>query len=102
LAGETQLPAGEYTLEWAGHGPQVELKIKRGNRVKATVPATVIPLDHPSNGDTAVLDIDSNGGRTLSEIRFSRKKFFLRIDPPVATTTLPQEPCPECECGAPW
>jgi hypothetical protein len=101
FAGETQLPAGEYTLEWEGHGPQVELKIKRGNRVQATVPATVIPLDQPSKLDAAVLDIDGNGSQALSEIRFSGKKFFLRIAPPVATTTLPPEPCPECECGSP-
>jgi hypothetical protein len=47
MAAETQLPAGEYTVQWEGDGPDVELKIKRHNRVKATVPAKLIPLDQP-------------------------------------------------------
>ena len=45
MAGKTQLPAGEYTVQWEGAGPDVELKIKLHNRVKGTVPAKVIPLD---------------------------------------------------------
>ena len=34
MAGTTQLPAGEYTVQWEGPGPDVELKIKLHNRVK--------------------------------------------------------------------
>ena len=39
MVGTTQLPAGEYTVQWDGTGPDLELKIKLHNRVKATVPA---------------------------------------------------------------
>ena len=33
MAGKTQLPAGDYTVQWEGTGPDVELKIKLHNRV---------------------------------------------------------------------
>jgi len=53
MAGTTQLPAGEYTVQWEGPGPDVELKIKLHNRVKGTVPAKVTPLDQPLREDAA-------------------------------------------------
>ena len=65
MAGQTQLAAGEYTAQWEGAGPDVELKIKLHKRVKATVPAKVIPLDQPLREDAAVLDTDGNGDRRL-------------------------------------
>lgn len=79
MAGETRLPAGDYTVQWEGPGPDVELKIKLQNRVKATVPAKVIPLDQPFTEDSAVVDV--NGGLKLRQIRFSGRKFFLQIEP---------------------
>jgi hypothetical protein len=102
MAGETQLPAGEYTVQWDGAGPEVELKIKVHNRVKTTVPAKVIPLDQPLVEDEAVLDRDGDGGQSLLGIRFSGKKFFLQIEP--ASTTLADPPLliPECESALPW
>jgi hypothetical protein len=102
MAAETQLPAGEYTVQWEGDGPDVELKIKRHNRVKATVPAKLIPLDQPLVEDEAVLGSDGNGDPRLLEIRFPGKKFFLQIEP--ASTTLADPPLliPECESALPW
>jgi hypothetical protein len=104
IAGKTQLPAGEYTVQWEGAGPDVELKIKLHNRVKATVPAKVIPLDQPLREDAAILDTAGNGGRRLLEIRFSGKKFFLQIEPQSASTTCADPPLliPECESALPW
>jgi hypothetical protein len=102
MAGKTQLSAGEYTVQWEGAGPAVELKIKLHNRVKATVPAKVIPLDQPLVEDEAVLDSDGDGGQRLLGIRFSGKKFFLQIEP--ASTALADPPMliPECESALPW
>jgi len=104
MAGKTQLPAGEYTVQWEGAGPDVELKIKLHNRVKATVPAKVIPLDQSLREDAAILDTDGNGGRRLLEIRFSGKKFFLQIEPRSASTMCADPPLliPECESALPW
>ena len=104
MAGETQLPAGEYTLQWEGAGPDVELKIKIQNRVIATVPAKVIPLDQPSREDAAVVGTDGDGDPKLLEIRFSGKRFFLQIAPQTASTSLPQPSsiCPDCQPELPW
>jgi hypothetical protein len=104
MAGKTQLPAGEYTVQWEGAGPDVELKIKLHNRVKATVPAKVIPLDQSLREDAAILDTDGSGGRRLLEIRFSGKKFFLQIEPQYASTMCADPPLliPECESALPW
>ena len=104
MAGDTQLPAAEYTVQWEGAGPDVELKIKLQNRVIATVPAKVIPLDQPPREDAAVLGTDGDGGRKLLEIRFSGKKFFLQIAPQTGSTTSSQSPsiCPDCEPKFSW
>ena len=104
MAGTTLLHAGEYTVQWEGPGPDVELKIKLHNRVKATVPAKVIPLDQPLREDAAILDNDGNGGRRLLEIRFFGKKFFLQIEPQSASTACGDPPLliPECESALPW
>jgi hypothetical protein len=100
MAGKT----GEYTVQWEGAGPDVELKIKLHNRVKATVPAKVIPLDQSLREDAAILDTDGSGGRRLLEIRFSGKKFFLQIEPQYASTMCADPPLliPECEAALPW
>jgi hypothetical protein len=90
MAGGTQLPAGDYTVQWEGAGPDVELKIKRNNKVKAMVSAKVVPLDHPFRENAALIDTDG-GDRKLDEIRFSGKKFFLQIEPQTALTTTPRQ-----------
>jgi hypothetical protein len=104
MAGQTQLAAGEYTVQREGAGLDVELRIKLHNRVKATVPAKVIPLDQPLREDVAILDTDSNGGLRLLEIRFSGKKFFFQIESQSASTTCADPPSliPECESALPW
>jgi len=104
MAGKTQLPAREYTVQWEGAGADVELKIKLHNRVKATVPDKVIPLDQPLREDAAVLDTDGNGDPRLLEIRFSGKKFFFQVEPQSASTPLAEPPLliPECESALFW
>ncbi len=37
--GTTDLKPGDYTLQWEGNGPDVQVKILRGKNVVATVPA---------------------------------------------------------------
>ena len=104
MVGERRLAAGEYTVQWEGAGPDVELKIKLHDRVIAAIPAKVIPLDQPPREDAAALGTGGDGGRELLEIRFSGKKFFLQIAPRTASTTLrlPSLICPHCEPEFPW
>ncbi len=75
-----QLPAGDYTVKWDGAGPNVELNIMRGKNVVATVPARMVDLDQSPNRDSLVTNINSDGRKSLNEIRFSGKKFTLAIN----------------------
>jgi hypothetical protein len=74
-----QIAAGEYTVKWEGNGPSVELNILRGKNVVATVPARVIDLDRVSDRDSAVTIVNSDGHKSLNEIRFSGKKYALAV-----------------------
>jgi hypothetical protein len=75
-----QLPAGDYTVTWDGAGPNVELNIMRGKNVVATVPARMVDLEQSPNRDSLVTNINSDGRKSLNEIRFSGKKFSLAIN----------------------
>ena len=74
-----QIAAGEYTVKWEGNGPSVELNILRGKDVVATVPARMIDLDRAPSRDSAVTIVNSDGHKSLNEIRFSGKKYALAV-----------------------
>ena len=74
-----QLRPGGYTVRWEGTGPNVELNILQGKNVVATVPARVIELDSSPSSDAAVMRINDDGSKSVSEIRFSGKKYALAI-----------------------
>jgi hypothetical protein len=78
--GDKTLASGTYVVRWEGTGDQVELKIYKGKNVVASVPAHVIQLDSRAGYDSALVNKDSSGALSLSEIRFSHKKFALRIN----------------------
>lgn len=73
------LAAGNYSLQWQGTGPDVELNIMQGKKVVVTVPAKVVNLEQAASYDSAVVNTDGNGSRNLSQIRFSGKKFALEV-----------------------
>jgi hypothetical protein len=80
------LAAGEYTVKWEGNGPNVELNFLRGNKVVATTSARMIDLDRSASGNTSVIKRNGDGSRTLSEIRFSGKKYALALGDESAKT----------------
>lgn len=73
------LQTGKYTLSWEGTGDQVELKIYKGKNLVMSVPASVIQLSSSPENDSAVVSQGNDGTRSLSQIRFSGKKFALQI-----------------------
>ncbi len=77
--GGKQLAAGEYSVQWEGNGPDVQLNIMKGKKVVTTVPAKMVELEKSPSLDSAVVQSNSDGGRTLSQIRFSGKKYALQI-----------------------
>jgi len=75
-----QLPAGEYTIKWDGAGPNVELNILRCKNVVATVPARMVDLEQSPNRDSVITNVNSDGRKSLNEIRFSGKKYAFAIN----------------------
>jgi hypothetical protein len=71
-----QLKAGDYKVTWEGAGPNVKVNIMKGNKVVATAPAQVVELSNAPSDNAAVVSNDG-GRRSLSEIRFSGKKYAL-------------------------
>jgi hypothetical protein len=74
-----QLRPGDYSVQWDGSGPNVELSIMQGKKVVATTPARLIDLSKTPNGNSAVVKTNEDGSRSLSEIHFGGKKYALAI-----------------------
>lgn len=78
VAGQ-QLPAGEYHVQWEGTGPNVQLNILNGKKVVATAPARLVDLSQSPSSDAAIVRTNNDGSKSLSEIRFSGKKYALAL-----------------------
>ena len=74
-----QIPAGDYKVSWDGTGSNVEVSILQGSKVVAKTTGRVVDLNQSSQYDSAVVKKNSDGSRTLAEIRFSGKKQALAI-----------------------
>ncbi len=79
LVNGTQISPGDYTVKWEGAGPTVELNILQGKNVIATVPARLVDLNHTPERNSAVTTVNSDGKKSLNEIRFSGRKYALAI-----------------------
>jgi hypothetical protein len=74
-----QLSAGDYQLQWQGSGPNVEVNILRGKKVVATVPARLVDINQSPSSNASIVRKNADGSRTLTEVRFSGKKYALAI-----------------------
>jgi hypothetical protein len=75
----TTLSPGEYKVEWEGSGSNVELSIVQGKKVVAKVPAHMVDLSQPAASNAAVVTKNNDGSRSLSEVRFSGKKYAFAV-----------------------
>jgi hypothetical protein len=75
----TTLPAGDYTAQWEGSGPAVQVNIMQGKKVVATVPAQVVALDSKASDTQAEVLKGSNGERELKALQFAGKKVSLQL-----------------------
>jgi hypothetical protein len=75
----TTLPAGEYTAQWEGSGPTVQVNIMQGKKVVATAPAQVIALDSKASDTHAEVLNGTNGDRELKALQFAGKKVSLQL-----------------------
>ena len=75
----TTLPAGEYTAQWEGPGPTVQVNIMQGKKVVATAPAQLVALDSKASDTHAEVLNGSNGQRELKVLQFAGKKVSLQL-----------------------
>lgn len=69
--------AGDYTAEWEGTGPSVQVRILRGGKLVATSTANLVKPATPAKADQVVVHVEDNGSRTVQEIDFASRKLSL-------------------------
>jgi hypothetical protein len=75
----TTLPAGDYTAQWEGSGPTVQVNIMQGRKVVATTTAQVVALDQAASNTQAEVFNGTNGERELKVLQFAGKKVSLQL-----------------------
>jgi hypothetical protein len=80
-----QLPAGEYTVQWDGDGPGVQLSIMRGAKLMAVVPAKMVVLQSPPLNDTVVFGGDRRREQAVTQISFAGQSVAFEIEEVSAT-----------------
>ena len=85
----TTLPAGEYTAQWEGSGPTVQLNILQGKKVVATAPAQLIALERKASDTQAEVFNGSKGERELKMLQFAGKKVSLQLETQSAESKNP-------------
>lgn len=78
--GTTQLRPGNYSVEWQGTGPQVQVTFQRDGNTVATAPATLKTNDDQVTRDGIVTDPTNANTRALKEIDFGHQKEALIFD----------------------
>ena len=81
--GTTDLKPGDYTLQWEGNGPEVQVKVLKGKSVVATVPAK---LAQGTSGHANAITTRTVGNvKTLDEVDFAGGKQSLVFGEATAT-----------------
>lgn len=73
-----QLAPGQYTVEWTGEGPNVQLNIANGKNA-VTTPARVVPVSVKNQSSGYSSDKQQDGGETLSSVFFQGRTFEFQI-----------------------
>ena len=89
--GGKQLRAGQYQVEWAGSGPDVELTISDGRGTVAKVPAQILPLTKAEANSGYSINTDQAGNKVLTGILFGGKKYQLSVGEASAATATPTD-----------
>jgi hypothetical protein len=80
----TQIPPGDYRVEWQGTGTSVDASILRGRKVVASSPATLVKGKNQFSGAFEARDGENNS-HILDAIDYAN--FSLRFDQGNASTT---------------
>jgi hypothetical protein len=77
--GGKQLKPGNYTVQWEGNGPNVQVNILQNNSVKAAAPARLVDVKPTADATSYSHIANPDGSQSLSQIQFHGKKFVLEI-----------------------
>jgi hypothetical protein len=75
-----EVPAGEYQLSWEAHSSTVRVTLSKDGRFVATAQGTWVKHGAKYPGDAALLRVNSDGSRSLVEIRLSGMKRTIVLD----------------------
>jgi len=74
------LDPGNYTVEWTGAGPTVEVTLLHGKQTVATFPAHIMEQSTPNHNDAYGSAPESDGSRRLTVIYISGKRTNLELE----------------------
>ena len=74
------LNPGNYTVEWTGTGPTVQVTLLQGKQTVATFPAHITEQPKPNNGDAYGSKTEPDGSSRLNAIYISGKRTALELE----------------------
>jgi hypothetical protein len=74
------LNPGNYTVEWTGAGPTVEVTLLHGKQTVATFPAHIMEQSTPNHHDAYGSAPEEDGSRRLTVIYISGKRTNLELE----------------------
>ncbi len=74
-----QLAPGQYTVEWNGEGPNVQLSIEKGKNEVANVAAHVVPVSPKNRTSGYASTKQQDGSSALTNVFFEGKTYELQI-----------------------
>jgi len=74
-----QLAPGQYTVEWNGEGPNVQLNIADGKSTVTAIPARVVPVSAKNQSSGYSSERQPDGQEALKNVFFAGKTYELQI-----------------------
>jgi hypothetical protein len=79
VAGKTLSP-GNYTVEWNGTGPSVQVSLVQGKQTVATFPAHLTEQGDPNPASAYGSSSEPDGSRSLTAIYPGGKRYVLQLE----------------------
>ena len=74
------LNPGNYTVEWTGTGPTVQVTLRQGKQTVATFPAHITEQSTPNHDDAYSNATEPDGSSRLTAIYISGKRTALELE----------------------
>jgi hypothetical protein len=74
-----QLKPGDYTVEWSGTGPNVEVNIVRYGKTVATAAARIVSVSAPYEQDGYTSLAAKDGSESIQQLFFRGGKFDIEL-----------------------